>query len=221
MTPPTPPPQPRITGLTPILYASDFARTMGYFVDKLGFRKLWDWGTPATFGGVARDTIEIFLCQGGQGQPGTWMSIFVDDVDELHAELIGRGATITFGPKTEPWGMREMHVECPDGHVLRFGHGVPTAEERVVERRPIEAHIETRLAAVLEELAPRLDFTLGQLLEDVVLHSFDRVEGKDGHSCSATPYTASTFRLIEELKKKHGVDYQAHASYGFVEKPPA
>jgi hypothetical protein len=27
--------------------------------------------------------------------------------------------------------------------------------------------------------------------------------------------------LIEELKGKHGVDYEAHANYGFVEKPEA
>src|SRR5262245_14479446 len=105
----------KVSGLTPILYASDFQRTMDYFVDKLGFRKLWDWGSPPTFGAVARDQSEIFLCQGGQGQPGTWLSIFVDDVDELHDELVKRGATITSPPRNESWGMREMKVECPDG----------------------------------------------------------------------------------------------------------
>jgi hypothetical protein len=210
----------KIAGLTPILYASAFTPLMDYFVDKLGFRKLWDWGAPPTFGAVGRDQIEIFLCQGSQGQPGTWMSIFVDDVDELYDELRQRGATIKMPPTDEPWGMREMHVECPDGHILRLGHGIPQAEERVVERRTVETRIETRLASVLEELAQRLGFTLGQLLEDVVLHSFEQLEGKDGHTCSAAPYTARTFRLIEELKKKHGVDYAAHASYGFVEKAP-
>jgi hypothetical protein len=168
---------------------------------------------------VGRDHVEIFLAQGEQGQPGTWMSIFVDDVDELHQELVGRGAVITTAPTNEPWGMREMHVECPDGHVLRIGQGIPTAPERVVERRAITARVETRLAAVLEELAERSGSSLGQLLEDVVLHSFERVEGKDGHGASATPYTARTFKLIDELKKKHGVDYQAHDNYGFVEKP--
>src|SRR5262245_17173212 len=76
----------KVTGLTPILYATDFQRLMDYFVEKLGFRKLWDWGAPPTFGAVTRDHAEIFLCQGGQGQAGTWLSVFVDDVDELHEE---------------------------------------------------------------------------------------------------------------------------------------
>src|SRR3954468_20934882 len=80
-------PSMNLTGVTPILYASDFARSMDYFVDKLGFRKLWDWGTPPTFGAVGRGHIELFLCFGSQGQPGTWLSIFLDDVDELHADL--------------------------------------------------------------------------------------------------------------------------------------
>jgi hypothetical protein len=209
----------KVTGLAPILYATDFQRLMDYFVEKLGFRKLWDWGAPPTFGAVARDHSEIFLCLGGQGQAGTWLSVFVDDVDELHEELVKRGAIIVAPPANQPWGMREMKVECPDGHVLRLGHSIPQVEERVIERRTIEARVETRLAGVLEELAGRLGFTVGQLLEDVVLHSFERVEGKDGHACSATPYTRKTFELIDELKRKHGVDYEAHANYGFVEKP--
>jgi hypothetical protein len=208
-----------VTGITPILYASDFGRTMEYFVEKLGFRKLWDWGTPPTFGAVARDHAEIFLCEGNQGGPGTWMSVFVEDVDDLHEDFTRRGAVIRSGPVNEPWGMREMLVECPDGHVLRFGHSIATAEKRVVERRPISARLETGLASVLEELAERSGKSLGELLEDIVLHSFEREETKTGHAASATPYSSRMFTLIEELKKKHGVDYAAHANYGFVEKP--
>ena len=108
--------------VVPILNVSDFARSMGYFVAQLGFTKQWDWGgDPPTFGSVARDGIEIFLRADGQGQPGTWMSIFVRDVDALHAELVGRGVTIRRPPTDESWGMREMHVVDPDGHTIRFG----------------------------------------------------------------------------------------------------
>jgi hypothetical protein len=38
-------------GLTPILNASDFAGTVAWF-EKWGWKKLWDWGTPPTFGAV-------------------------------------------------------------------------------------------------------------------------------------------------------------------------
>jgi hypothetical protein len=30
------------------------------------------------------------------------------------------------------------------------------------------------------------------------------------------PHTKTTLRYIQELKKKHGIDYDSHASYRFV-----
>ena len=203
--------------ITPILYASDFGRSVAYFVDKLGFGKLWDWGSPPDFGAVGRDQVEIFLCQGGQGAPGTWMSVFVEDVDALYEEFKAKGAVIHAAPENKPWGVREMHVECPDGHVLRFGHGIPAAEPRVVERRTVPARIETRLASVLEDLAAQSNRSVGELLEEIVLHSFEPVKGQEGSACGS-PHTAKTLRLIETLKQKHGIDYDTHANYGFVEK---
>lgn len=206
-----------VHNLVPILYVTDFARSMSYFTDVLGFKKLWDWGSPPSFGAVARDKIEIFLCLNGQGQPGTWMSIFVDDVDDLHAEIAAKGAVIPMAPRDEPWGMREMHVECPDGHILRFGHGISHAPERVIERRELPVRIESRLASVLEDLAAQSGRNVGQLLEEIVLHSFEAVKGEHG-TMTPSPHREKTFRQIEELKKKHGIDYDTHANYGFVEK---
>jgi predicted enzyme related to lactoylglutathione lyase len=108
-------------GATPILSVSNFAASMDYYINKLGFSKRWDCGEPATFGCVSRDAVSIFLCQGAQGRPGTWIMIFVQSVDELHHEYKDRGATILQPPTNMPWGTCEMHVEDPDGHRLRFG----------------------------------------------------------------------------------------------------
>jgi catechol 2,3-dioxygenase-like lactoylglutathione lyase family enzyme len=203
--------------ITPILFASDFPATVAYFTEKLGFAKLWDWGTPPDFGAVGRDEVEIFLSQGGQGAPGTWLSVFVEDVDALHDEVRARGAAIRSAPDTKPWGVREMHVELPDGHVLRFGHHVPCAEPMAVTRRDVPARLETRLASVLEDLALETKRTVGEVLEEVLLHSFEPVKGQEGQA-AASPHTRRTLQLVEALKKKHGLDYDTHASYGFEEK---
>ena len=64
----------------------------------------------------------IFLCEGTQGHPGTWLSIFVDDVDALYEEYKSSGANIRQPPTTFQWGMREMNIEDLDGHRLRIGH---------------------------------------------------------------------------------------------------
>ena len=121
--------------VVPILHVKNFAASMNYYVDKLGFRKKWDWGDPPTFGCVTRGNVEIFICEGAQGQPGMWMSIFVDDVDALHEEYKSRGAIIRQPPTNMPWGVREMNVQDPDGHRFRMGcHSTGPADEDGLKR---------------------------------------------------------------------------------------
>lgn len=108
-------------GVTPILNVKNVPASIDYYVNKLGFTKRWDWGDPPTFGCVGRDKVSIFFCEGAQGQPGTWMMIFLDNVDELYRELTERGAKVLKPPTNMPWGTREMNVEDPDGHRLRLG----------------------------------------------------------------------------------------------------
>ena len=92
------------------------------------------WGSVATFGCAARGKVEIFLCEGRQGQPGTWMSIFAPDVDALHEEYKTRGAVIIQPSTNMPWGTREMNVEDPDGHRFRMGsHATGPADEAGVK----------------------------------------------------------------------------------------
>ncbi len=107
--------------VVPILNVKNFSASMDYYVGKLGFAKKWDWGTPPTFGCVTRGSVDIFLCERGQGQAGMWMSVFMDDVDALHEEYTKSGAIIRLPPTNMPWGTREMNVEDPDGHRLRMG----------------------------------------------------------------------------------------------------
>jgi hypothetical protein len=68
----------------PILYSTDVTRSIAYYTDVLGFEQKWEWGTPPTFGGVRKDHVEIFFCKDGQGNPGTWLAIFIQNVDEYH-----------------------------------------------------------------------------------------------------------------------------------------
>lgn len=105
----------------PILRVKNFGEAMEYYVTKLGFQKRWDWGTPPTFGCVTRGNVNIFLCEGAQGQPGMWMSIFLEDVDALHEEYKKSGAIIRLAPANMPWRTREMNVVDLDGHHLRMG----------------------------------------------------------------------------------------------------
>jgi catechol 2,3-dioxygenase-like lactoylglutathione lyase family enzyme len=132
--------------ITPILNVSDIQESFAWF-EKLGWTKGWDWGTPPTFGGVCSGACEIFLCRDGQGgrgerplplirgfdgaeagRYGVWMSLWVEDVDAIHEHCIAQGIEVTMPPTNEPWGVREMHVRHPDGHVLRVSQGMQDHE---------------------------------------------------------------------------------------------
>ncbi|RYF70757.1 MAG: bleomycin resistance family protein [Cytophagaceae bacterium] len=105
----------------PILYSTDVARSLAYYTNVLGFTHKWEWDSPPSFGGVVKDDIELFFCLEDQGNPGTWVSLMVDDVDAYYAAIEANGATIVRLPKNEPWNVREMLVKDPDGHILRIG----------------------------------------------------------------------------------------------------
>lgn len=203
--------------LTPILYVRDFAEAMEYYTKKLLFRKLWEWGDPPGFGAVKLGQVEIFFCLKGQGQPGTWLSIFMVEVDAYHERIASLGADIVQPPRDMPWGMREMEVRDPNQHIIRFGHGIPAREPKLpIERVNFPVRIEKRLAALLEDLARHKDMTPGEMLEETFLHTFETVtEGG-----VASPHSQATLAHIQKLKQKHGLDYDTHASYRFVEQAP-
>ena len=114
-------------GLTPILNVSDLAASFDWF-RKLGWSYHWDWrpsdASPPTFGAVGSGECEIFLCldgQGGRGPDGVWLGIIVGDVDAVHEVCTREGLEVLKPPRDEPFGLREMHVRHPDGHVFRIG----------------------------------------------------------------------------------------------------
>lgn len=111
----------RFLSSVPILNVRNVPASIDYYVDRLGFEKEWEWGDPATFACVRRDAVRIFLCRDAQGAAGTWISIFVQNVDALHEEYQRRGAIIRQAPTNFPWGVREMNVEDLDSHRLRMG----------------------------------------------------------------------------------------------------
>jgi len=114
----------------PILSVKNMAVSVAYYRDVLGFRTA-PWG-GAWFTAVTRDGACIYLCQGGQGVPGTLVWVGVEDVAALYAEYQSTAARIRMTPANHYWAY-EMQVEDPDGHVLRFGSeprtDIPTIEQ--------------------------------------------------------------------------------------------
>jgi catechol 2,3-dioxygenase-like lactoylglutathione lyase family enzyme len=125
-----------ILGCRPNLLVSDLYRSVRFYAEALGFRIGWQWsdrrglflpdgerGEPGEPGTalVGRDRAQIILTQVA-GVHTTWLHLDVHtsaQVDLLFEEWTARAVAIAEPPRLREWGMYEMRLHDPDGHVLR------------------------------------------------------------------------------------------------------
>ena len=83
-----------------------------------------------------------------------------------------------------------------------------TAANKKIERIQTGVRIEKRVLKVLKAIAARNEIGLGDLIEGVVLHSF---EGKP-------PFGAETLAFIEQMLSADGLDLTASDSHNLTEE---
>lgn len=103
---------------SPILRVNNLKDSLEYYQNKLGF--LLDWNFEGIIASVSRGPCNLMLCEGDQGNPGSWVWIGVGNSEELHQEFKKAGAIIRQGPTNFQWSL-EIQVQDLDGNVLRFG----------------------------------------------------------------------------------------------------
>ncbi len=81
----------------------------------------------------------------------------------------------------------------------------------MIERVQTGVRLEKRLLKVLKGLAELKEMSLGDLLEGIVLHSF---EGK-------SPFEPETLKAIDDLKRVYGLDLTAADSHRLEENKNA
>ncbi|MGD9798794.1 MAG: hypothetical protein AB7H43_09750 [Acidimicrobiia bacterium] len=77
--------------------------------------------------------------------------------------------------------------------------------------------MEKSMVQVLKGLAEFEGVTLGQLLEKIVLHSFEPVPGEEGEM-AASPHSRSALAAIGDLKRVYGMEWDVHADRRFAEE---
>ena len=196
------------------LAVTDVLAAAEFYTKKLGFTLAFTWGEPPTMAGVNLGEVQIFLRQGTPGPEGCSVYFVVGNADELYEFHRANDVEIVIPPGDRPYGLRDYGIRDLCGYKLDFGHyiynqGPPLKIERVA----VPVRLEKRLAALLRDLATHKRMTLDSCLEEILLHTNEPLG--DG---VASPHTKATLRHIQELKKKHGIDYNSHASYRFVEE---
>jgi catechol 2,3-dioxygenase-like lactoylglutathione lyase family enzyme len=198
----------------PGLAVKDVTAAVEFYTRKLGFRLAFTWGTPPTMAGVNLGHVQVFLEEGTPAPQGCSVYFVVDDADALYEFQSANGVEFVQPPGDRPWGIRDYSIRDLDGYRLIFGHPLLSAGPPVeIERVDVPVRLEKRLAALLHDLAAHKRMSMTSCLEEILLHTCEPLG--DG---VASPHTKKTVAFIQELKKKHGIDYDSHASYRFVEK---
>lgn len=107
----------------PILRIFDEAKAREFYLDWLGFQVEFEHrfepGTPI-YMGIRRGECRLHLSEHhGDGTPGTYVRIRVDELEQLHASL----APYKYyrpGLQDQDWGCREMVVQDGFGNKLIF-----------------------------------------------------------------------------------------------------
>ena len=207
-------PQVECEQVHPTLSVGDIRAAVDFYTTRLGFTLGFHWGDPPTFAGVHLGQVQVFLQQGPPSPAGCEVNFVVGDVDELYAYHCATGIEIIVPPGDREYGLRDYSVRDLDGYELGFGQPLFTdGPPVVIERVDVPVRLEKRLAALLSDLAQHKRMSVDSCLEEILLHTSEPLG--DG---VASPHTQSQLRYIQLLKQKHGIDYDCHASYRFVER---
>ena len=211
------PPQVDCERLHPGLPVTDVLAAAEFYTSKLGFALAFTWGEPPAMAGVNMGDVQVFLERGTPASGGAAVYFVVGDADELYAFHRDAGVEVVEALGDRDYGLRDYTVRGPDGHRLSFGHYIYTMGEPIpIERVDVPVRLEKRLAALLHDLAAHKRMSVSSLLEEILLHTSEPLGDGVAH-----PHTKSQVRYIQQLKQKHGIDYDSHASYLWVEKGPA
>ena len=199
----------------PALSVSDIVAATDFYTKKLGFKLAFTWGDPPTMAGLILDQVQIFLELGSPSPKGCSVYFLVGDADALYEFQQANGVEIVEPPGDRHYGIRDYRVRDLHGYVLGFGHRLTLADGPPlrIERVDVPVRLEKRLAALLHDLAEHKHMSLSSCLEEILLHTNEPLG--DG---VASPHGKRDLNYIQELKTKHGIDYDSHASYRFVEE---
>jgi catechol 2,3-dioxygenase-like lactoylglutathione lyase family enzyme len=196
------------------LVVEDIHAATDFYINTLGFTLGFTWGEPPTFAGVNLGHMQMFLEQGTPSPRGCQVYFVVGNADELFEFQRANGVTVVEPPGDREYGLRDYMVTDLHGYRLCFGHHLFNAGEPIeIERVDVPLRLEKRLAALLHDLAAYKRMSLSSCVEEILLHTNEPLG--DG---VASPHTRGQLAHIQRLKVKHGIDYDSHGSYRFVER---
>jgi uncharacterized glyoxalase superfamily protein PhnB len=108
-----------------VLAVKDLKVEAAYYIDKLGFARDftapgWEFLSFGIFKVMLGECADEMTAE-ETGNHSWFAHALVENVDEVYAEFIERGAVILSKIENKPWGIRDFSVVTPDGHRIVFG----------------------------------------------------------------------------------------------------
>jgi len=116
--------RPMLIGAATVFVVGDITKSIAHYRDALGFDVTFQYGQPTFYACLCRDEVALHLlaAQETKRLPGNGgICVFVQDVDRVYAELVGRGAKVIKPPQDYDYGMRDFDVVDLDGNHITFG----------------------------------------------------------------------------------------------------
>ena len=105
--------------MIPELPLTDIPAGVAHYRDVLGFRINY---AQDDIGIMDRDSVTIALIPRTERHRGIGSCyVYIRDADELHAELVAKGARVQDQPVSMPWGLRQFHVLDLEDNQITFG----------------------------------------------------------------------------------------------------
>jgi catechol 2,3-dioxygenase-like lactoylglutathione lyase family enzyme len=120
------------------LFTADLPATRQFYQEVFGLPLIFEDASSAVFRfdnsiinlldeRAARELIEPAPVAAGTAGARFQLTIGVEDVDEMCAELARRGVTLLNGPMDRPWGVRTASFTDPGGHIWEIAEDMPPA----------------------------------------------------------------------------------------------
>ena len=120
--------KPIIAGARYVLAVNDLRKSAEFYIDKLGFQTLWEYGGWQF---LHRDNIRIMLgeCPGDRpagenGNHSYFAYMDVENIDGLYKEFQAKNVEQLNAIEDKAWGQREFSLKTIDGHRITFGEGL-------------------------------------------------------------------------------------------------
>jgi catechol 2,3-dioxygenase-like lactoylglutathione lyase family enzyme len=121
------------------LFSEDLDRSKRFYQEAFGLPVLFEDGNSAVFKfdntvinllkiPAAHELVEPGTVASREAGARFELTIGVDDVDAVCAELAKRGVTLLNGPVNRPWGIRTASFTDPGGHIWEIAQDLPQAE---------------------------------------------------------------------------------------------